>query len=144
MNHKKYWLSAATVFIIARTLVAFLFFGLIFDSVYDQPINGMREEGKELFGPAFIVTFLWSLAFVYIFIRGFQNKGLAEGFRFGMLTWLFYFVPMIVCYWSYFELPTDWLMASLTSGLVESLTAGLLVAFIYKGRKKNEVIATSK
>jgi hypothetical protein len=132
MNTKKYWLSAAAVFIIARSLVAFLFFGLIFDSVYDQPINGMRAEGEELFGPAFLVTFLWSLAFVYIFAKGYQNKGIPEGLRFGLLTWIFYFVPMIVCYWSYFELPADWLMASLASGFAESLVAGLCVAFIYK------------
>src|SRR5690242_4464872 len=134
MNWKKYWLSTAAVFIIARSLVAFLFFGVIFDSVYDQPINGMRTEGKELFGPAFLVTFIWSLAFVYIFIKGFENKGLREGLRFGLLTWTFYFLPMIVCYWAYFELPNDWPVASLVSGFVESLTAGLLVALIYKSK----------
>ena len=137
MNSKRYWLAAAAVFIIARSLVAFLFFGVIFDSVYDQPINGMRAEGSELFGPAFIVTFLWSLAFVYIFAKGFENKGLGEGLRFGMLTWAFYFIPMIVCYWSYFELPADWLFASLLSGLVESITAGLLVSLIYKPKAAN-------
>jgi hypothetical protein len=135
MNKKKYWLAAMAVFIIARSLVAFLFFGVIFDSVYDQPINGMREEGKELFGPAFAVTFLWSLAFVYIFAKGFENKGLKEGLRFGLLTWVFYFLPMIVCYWAYFELPVDWLVASLTSGFAESLVAGLSVALIYKPKE---------
>ena len=142
MNLKKYWLSTAAVFVIARTLVAFLFFGLIFDSVYNQHINGMRAEGEELFGPAFLVTFLWSLGFVYIFSKGFQNKGLAEGLRFGLLTWAFYFLPMLVCYWAYFELPVNWLTASLLSGFAESLVAGLLVAFIYKQKENNKATAS--
>lgn len=132
MNWKKYLLATLAVFLVARTMVAFLFFGVIFNSVYDQPLLGARPEGEELLAPAFIVTFLWSLAFVYIFNKGHENKGLMEGLRFGLIVWSFYFIPMVTCYWAYFDLPFTWLTASLISGLAESLTAGFFVAIIYK------------
>ena len=139
MNWKNYLLSTVIVLIVARGMVAFLFFGVVFDFVFDQPMIGARAEEEELHLPAMLAMLTWSLAFVYIFNRGFENKGLSEGVRFGVITFLFYFVPMIVCYWSYFALPVEWVYASLTSGLAESLTAGLSVAIVYKTKTINRL-----
>jgi hypothetical protein len=134
MNWKRYLLSTAAVLVVARGLVAFLFFGLIFDSVYDQQLPGARPEGEEVHVATLIAMLFWSLAFVYIFLKGYQNGGLSEGVRFGLITWIFYFIPMVTCYWAYFALPVNWVVASYVSGIAESMTAGLLVAFIYKSK----------
>ena len=48
MNWKRYWISAAAVLVAAKGLVAALFFGVIFDSVYDQKLPGARAEGEEV------------------------------------------------------------------------------------------------
>jgi hypothetical protein len=135
MNWKRYWLSTAAVLVVAKGLVAYLFFAVIFAFVYDKQLPGARPEGKELYAAEIICMIVWSLAFTYIFTKGYQNKGWREGIRFGLIVWVFYFIPMVTGVWAYFEVPVNWVIGGLVSGLAESLTAGLLVALIYKSKK---------
>jgi hypothetical protein len=132
MNWKRFCLSAAAVFVVAKVLVAALFFGVIFDSVYDQQLPGARPEGEEIHAAGLICMIAWSLAFTYIYAKGHENKGWTEGIRFGLIAWVFYFVPMITGYYGYYAMPFNWVIAGLISGLAESLTAGLMVGRIYK------------
>jgi hypothetical protein len=137
MNWKKYALAVAAVFIIGRMMVSFLFFGLLFASTFDQVLPGARPEGKELHGPYMIATLIWSLAFVHLFGRWAANGGVMEGLRFGSIVWALYFLPMVVCYWAYFDLPVDWMTAGLVSGLGESIVSGALAAVIYRRKMTN-------
>lgn len=134
MNWKRYWISAVAVFVIAKGLVAALFFGVIFDSVYDQALPCARPEGSEVHAAGLICMAAWSLGFTYIFAKGYQNKGWPEGIRFGLVVWTFYFVPMLTGFYGYYAMPFNWVVAGLVSGLAESLTAGLLVALLYKSK----------
>jgi hypothetical protein len=133
MNWKRYWLSSVAV-VIVRGLVAFFLFAVVFSSVYDQQLPGGRPEGEEFHLAGFINIITWSLAFTYVFIRGYQNKGWVEGISFGLIAWVFYFIPMLTGYWAYFQLPTNWVMAGLITGLAESVSSGLITALIYKAK----------
>jgi len=132
MNWKRYWISTAAVIVIAKGLVAALFFAVIFNFVYDKQIPGTRPEGEEFHAAELICIIVWSLVFTYIYTKGRQDKGWTVGIRFGLVAWAFYFIPMVTGVWAYFEVPTNWVIAGLVSGLAESLSAGLLVALIYK------------
>lgn len=132
INWKRYWISTAAVLVVAKGLVSFLFFAVIFAFVYDKQLSGARPEGKELYVTEIIGMIVWSLAFTCIFTKGYQNKGWGEGIRFGLIVWIFYFIPMLTGVWTYFEVPANWVIGGLVSGLAEALTAGLLVAIIYK------------
>ena len=132
MNWKRYWISTAAVLVVAKGLVAALFFGVIFDSVYDQPLPCARAEGSEVHAAGLICMIAWSLALTYIYAQGHQGKGWKEGIRFGLIVWVFYFVPMITGFYGYHAMPFNWVTAGLVSGLAESLTAGLLAALIYR------------
>ena len=131
MNWKRYWLSVVAVFI-GRGLVSFLLFAVAFDSIYSQSMPGSRPEGEEVHVAGLISVLAWTLAFVYIFTKGYENKGWKEGIRYGLLVWVFYFIPMLTGYYAYFDLPLDFVLAGMVSGLAESLTAGVLAAVIYK------------
>ena len=63
MNWKRYWISAAAVLLGAKGLVAALFFGVLFDSVYDQALPCARAEGSEVYAAGLICMIAWSLAF---------------------------------------------------------------------------------
>ncbi len=134
MNWKRYWISTAAVFVVAKGMVSSLFFAVIFDFVYDKQLPGARPEGEEFHVAGLICMIVWSLAFTYIYTKGHQNKGWAEGIRFGLIAWVFYFIPMTTGFWAYYDVSTNWVIAGLVSGLAESLTAGLLVALIYKSK----------
>lgn len=132
MNWKRYFISSAAVLVVAKAAVGALFLGVIFDSVYDQDLPGARPEGQEIHAAGLVCMVVWSLAFTYIYTKGLENKGWTEGMRFGLIAWIFYFVPMITGYYGYYAMPFNWVIAGLVSGLAESLTAGLIVGLIYK------------
>ncbi|HYJ04121.1 MAG TPA: hypothetical protein VEX43_03245 [Chthoniobacterales bacterium] len=134
MNWKRYWIAAVAVLVVAKGLVAALFFGIIFNSVYDQALPCARPEGSEVHAAGLICMIAWSLALTFIYTKGHQNKGWTEGIRFGLVVWIFYFVPMLTGFYGYYAMPFNWLIAGLVSGLAESLTAGLLVALIYNSK----------
>jgi len=134
MNWKRYWIASVAVLVVAKGLVAALFFGVIFDSVYDQALPCARPEGSEVHAAGLICMIAWSLALTFIYTKGHQNKGWTEGIRFGLVVWIFYFVPMLTGFYGYYAMPFNWLIAGLVSGLAESLTAGLLAALIYKSK----------
>ena len=75
---------------------------------------------------------LVALMFTYIFVKGREGKGLAEGVRFGIIIWLFMTLPMNVSMWV--MLPIGWpiILRWILFGLLEMLIAGILVAAIYK------------
>ncbi len=132
MNWKKFWLASVAIFVLAKGLVTFLFFAVIFDFVYSQPFPGSRPEGEELHAAGMIGMLLWTLAFTFIYAKSSGNRGWKAGIKFGFIVWIFYFVPMITGVWAYFQVTDLWVLAGLLSGLAESLTAGLLVGLIYK------------
>ena len=134
MNWKRYWIAAIAVLVLAKGLVAALFFGVIFDSVYDQALPCARPEGSEVHAAGLICMVAWSLALTYVYAKGHQGKGWMEGIRFGLVVWVFYFVPMLTGFYGYYAMPFNWVVAGLVYGLAESLTAGLSVALIYKSK----------
>jgi hypothetical protein len=132
MNWKKYWLASAAVLVVAKGMVAFLFFAVVLNFFYDKPFPGARPEGEELYAVEIVCMVAWTLGFSFIYTRLRQNNEWKDGLKFGILVWFFYFVPMITGVWAYFQVPVNWVIAGLVSGLAESLTAGLLVGLIYK------------
>lgn len=75
---------------------------------------------------------IWSFIFVYIFAKGYENKGIMEGVRFGLLIGVFYSLPMSLS--TYMSMPitggtaTAWFLY----GVIEITILGILAAFLYK------------
>jgi hypothetical protein len=134
MNWKRYFIASAAIFVLAKGAVGALFLGVIFDPVYDQELPGARPEGQEIHAAGLICMAVWSLAFTYIYAKGYENKGWTEGIRFGLIAWTFYFIPMLTGFYGYYAMPLNWVITGLVSGLAESLTAGLLVGLIYRSK----------
>lgn len=85
MNRKKFitsWLAAfVTVFVFE-----WLFHGKFLASTYQATASLWRSEAdmKQLFHWLLIAQFLATGMFAYIFTKGYEAKGLAEGFRYGL------------------------------------------------------------
>jgi len=75
---------------------------------------------------------LVALLFTYIFIKGREGKGIAEGVRYGIIIWLFVNVPMSVGMWVLLPIPYMIIIQWMLFSLLEMLIAGILVAVIYK------------
>jgi len=135
MNQKKFWITFIVVFIVYE-ITNFVVHGLILGPTY------MSEEVKPLFRTQevlestqwirLLTELVWSFFFTFIFVKGYENKGIMEGIKFGIYIGLFYsFVWAYQSYWMYplpYSLALQWFMF----GLIQCVILGVVAAMIYK------------
>ena len=134
MNTKRFLIGVLVVWV-----TLFIYEGLLhavaLAGAYDMIRNILRPEGENpamffvLVGFAELVL---ALGFCFIFTKGYENKGIMEGVRFGFYTGLtfglFFYVSQMAVY------PIHaWLTFALAAGfVVELILAGVVFAAIYK------------
>ncbi len=138
MNTKKFWTAVIAVFVILE-ITNYLVHGVILSSVYAS------EEVKQIFRPMeemvskmwvrWVADFVWSFFFVFIFVKGYQNKGIMEGVRFGVYIGLFFY--FVYSYGSYvmYPLPYYLIFEWFVIGLMQSVLLGIVAALIYKPKE---------
>jgi hypothetical protein len=132
-----------SVFLVLLTKVAVgaIFFGFVFTDVHEGAATAFRAEGTEYHGIAMVGYVAWSLAFSFVFARGFENRGWLEGVRFGLIVWLLYFVPMTLGIYGYFVVGPEWTLFALISGLAESLACGSVAALVFRNAPRKTAAA---
>lgn len=138
MNTKKFWTAVIAVFVILE-ITNYLVHGVILNSVYAS------EEVKQFFRPMeemvskmwvmWVADFVWSFFFVFIFVKGYQNKGIMEGVRYGIYIGLFF--SFVYAYGSYvmYPLPYYLIFEWFVIGLMQSVLLGIVAALIYKPKE---------
>lgn len=81
-----------------------------------------------------ITSAFFCFFFCYIFARGYENRGLGEGFRFGVIITLFYTLPVVYDSYVIYPIPYSLVLQWLFSGLVVSIILGIVAAMVYKPR----------
>jgi magnesium-transporting ATPase (P-type) len=135
MNTKKLWGAVAVVFVILE-ITNYLIHGVMLSSTYSS------EGVKEIFRPEeemmskmwimWITDLVWSFFFVFIFVKGYQNKGIIEGVRYGIYIALF--MSFTYAYGSYvmYPLPYSLIFQWFLVGLFQCILLGIVTAAIYK------------
>ena len=131
MNWKRFFAASAAVYVAIQAIdfVA----NAVFMKSDNEAIRGLwRTDLSSRMWWMYVFGALVALMFTYIFVKGREGKGLAEGVRFGIIIWLFMTLPMNVSMWV--MLPIGWpiILRWILFGLLEMLIAGILVAAIYK------------
>lgn len=135
MNKQKFILSCICVF-------AFIFF---YDWImHDFVIKNLFEDSSSLWRiDEEIMSFLiWrifgqlmlSVFFCLIFLHGYENKGVGEGARFGLLIGLLFTAPVFIQF-SVQPLPTNLFLSWLVGGVLELILAGMILGAIYRPGK---------
>jgi hypothetical protein len=133
MSRKRLLLCAAVVFIV-KAVAGAICFGLVLDDFYDSDSVVFRPEGQEHHGIGMVGELAWAIAFTYIYTRSSDGRGWTEGFRFGFLVWVFYFVPMTLGVFAYFAVDARWAIGALGVGIAESLLCGVSAALVHGER----------
>jgi uncharacterized PurR-regulated membrane protein YhhQ (DUF165 family) len=131
MNWKRFWVASLVTYVVVQAM------DFVVNEVFMKSAN---ESLKSLWRPdmtsrmwvMYVVGVLVALLFTYIFIKGREGKGIAEGVRYGIIIWLFVSVPMSVGMWVLLPIPFMMIIRWMLFGLLEMLIAGILVAVIYK------------
>ncbi|TSA27504.1 MAG: hypothetical protein D4R68_05510 [Ignavibacteriales bacterium] len=135
MNTKKLIIAVLAVFVLLE-VTGYLIHSVILASTY------MQETVSKAFRPMaemqakmwrmWIADFVFSFFFVFIFTKGYQNKGIMEGVRYGVYIALFMnfmsAVAQNVIYPVPFSLALQWFIY----GSIQMVLLGVVAAFIYK------------
>jgi hypothetical protein len=140
MSWKRMLMSVFLV-LVTKAAVGAVFFGLVLTEVHEGASTAFRAEGTENHGIAMVGYVAWSLAFSFVFARGFENRGWLEGVRFGLIVWLLYFVPMTLGIYGYFVVGSEWTFFALISGLAESVACGSVAALVFRNAPMKTVAA---
>ena len=135
MNTKKFIISFIVVFLlleITNYIVHMVILGPTYASDAISYLYRTQEEMMSKMWIMYIMDLIWSFMFVFIFVRGYENKGILEGLRFGFYIGIFY--VMVQAYNTYviYPLPYSLAFQTFVYGLVQVLILGVATALIYK------------
>jgi hypothetical protein len=131
MNWKRFLVASLVIYVVVQAM-EFAFNELFMKSANESLKTLWRQQMSSRTWVMYVLSALIALLFTYIFIKGREGKGIAEGVRFGIIIWLFFSVPMNVSMWVMLPIPHTIILRWLLFSLLEMLVAGILVAVIYK------------
>lgn len=110
--------------------------GVLLKGVYEETMSLWRTpEEMQAFFPLTLVFQLLMVAFLaLIFTRNYEDKGCAEGVRFGLLIGLYTGIGQAALY-CYMPIPCTLAAAWFGATLVYCVIIGLIFAVVYKGKK---------
>lgn len=132
MNCKRFMLAAVVVFVFVF-LYEWVFHGMLMADMYAQTANLWRSEADMEAKFMYLVAgqLLFAVMITWVFIRGYENRGIGEGLRFGIIMTLLLNAPMLVMY-AVAPYPEMMVFGWVAGSLVECLVIGVLLALLYK------------
>lgn len=123
----KHWLIASIVVYIVMGLTEYIVHGIILMGTYEATASVWRpmEEIKGWIG--FVTGAIFSLIFVYIFIKGYEGKGIMEGAPVWIMD-----RPHVYGFYSVLPIPYSLALMWWIFGTVQIVIYGIVAAAIYR------------
>ena len=130
MNKQRYLLASLAVFVFVFVF-EWVFHGSFLKGIYEQTAHLWRPK-TDCHMPVIIAAqLMFSFIFGFIFLKGYENKGIMEGVRYGVLIGLLAIPANLISY-AVMPLPIDLVVLWCTGGLIELILAGAILAAVYK------------
>ena len=131
MNIKRFIVASLAVFVVG-VVFDFLVHSVALMSTYEALKDVWRPDMDAVMWVMYPVGLACSFLFVYIFIRGYEGKGVTEGLRFGLFLGVY--VSLGMAFGSYVMVKIPLLLAIewLFAGVVGLMLQGVVAAAIYK------------
>ena len=133
MNVKRFIIASIVVFLAFEIIDAIIHAGIL-SKTYES-MNIWRPDMMSKMWIMHLGTFILAFLFTYIFIKGYENKGIAEGARYGVIIGLFANIPYAFYSYATYPLPFSLCLLWFIYGMIEFIICGLIAAAIYKPRK---------
>lgn len=131
MNLKRYVAASLAVFVVSLAL-NYLIHGVILKSAYESVSTLWRPDMQSKMWIAWVNGFLTSFLFTYIFVKGYEAKGIVEGARFGLIVGLFVSIPMAYGTYVIIAIPYYLALQWFLYGTAISILMGVTAALVYK------------
>jgi len=133
MTPKRFILAVVVVFV-GYWLTSFLIHGLWLNSLYKETMNLWRSEAEMTrhMGGMFLGQFLWSLAFVLVWSKGFPAvASLGRSCLYGLTMGIFFESNSLIMY-TVQPLPGHMIAKWVIAGLAQGALMGILVYLVGK------------
>lgn len=130
MNTKRYVMASLAGFAFIF-IYEWLFHGMLLEPLYTATVNLWRSKEECKWIAMLAGQMIFPLMFTYIFTKGYENKGIPEGIRYGVLIGLL-FLPSNLIFYAVMPLPSVLAAAWILGGIIEMAVLGAIVAGIYK------------
>lgn len=133
MNKKKFLIAFIVVFVLLE-LLNYLVYNVIMMSAFESVKNVFRpmDDMMSKMWIMYIADIIWSFFFVFIFIKGYEKKGILEGLRYGIYIGLFQSFMAAYAQYVVYPLPYSMALQWFIYGLIEMIILGIATALIYK------------
>jgi hypothetical protein len=135
MNRKKFWIAFSAIFIVLE-ITGYLIHGVLLGATYEsegiKEVFRTMEEMDSKMWIMILTDLIWVYFFTFFFVKGYENKGIMEGVRYG--AYMGIFVSLVFSYQNYVVLPIPYSLALqwFIYGFVISVILGVIAALIYK------------
>lgn len=134
MNKKKYITASLVVFVVFFILemINKLILGASYENYPEFFVAGI--EGIGVFY-TIIKALIFGFIFCFIFAKGYEERGILEGVRYGLWIGLLLFIYIMFSSWSIFTISKAISFWWLILGIIEMIIIGIIAAAIYKPAK---------
>lgn len=133
MNAGRYVLGSVAVALYFY-LYEWIFHGIIMSKSYGEQMSLFRPDAESGIFLVWLLLGLLILAFgfCFIFLKGYENKGIGEGFRYGLYVGFTFTVSTTLIEYSVFPFPGSWVFSWIIGYMIMMILAGIIFALIYK------------
>jgi hypothetical protein len=133
MNVKRFIIASIAVFLAFEIIDAIVHMGILGKTYESMQI--WREDMMSKMWIMHVCTLILAFLFTYIFIKGYENKGIGEGARYGVIIGLFANIPYAFYSYASYPLPFSLCLQWFIYGMIEFIICGLIAAAIYKPKE---------
>ncbi len=133
MNVNRYIVGSLVVFVYLM-IIEWFFHSVIMRGMYQEGLSLFRSRADAgSFAIWMILGFLvLAFGFCYIFTKGYENKGIGEGIRYGLYVAFAFSISSVLGNYSVFPYPVAWAVAWIIGYLIIMVLAGLIFSLIYR------------
>ena len=130
---KRLWTGFVAVFVTTQIIEGLLDFYLL-DPIYGSYSHIWRPISEMKFWLLPVTGMFFSFFFVFIFSRGYEGKGIAEGIRYGLYVALMIALPRAYGSYALMQIPYSLALQWFVYGMFEYVIAGAILSGIFRMR----------
>jgi len=134
---KKVWLGFVVVFVL-MVICSYIVNSLILASTYQSLQNLWRPDMMSKMWIFYLVMLFQAFFFSFIFSKGYEGKGIAEGVRYGLYIGIWMSVGMAYATYAMIAIPYSMALQWFIYGVIEYVIYGIALALVF-GKKAQPV-----
>ena len=129
---KKFWMAFIAVFV-TGVILNMVVYGLVLGSAFNS-LPVWRADMKDLQWIYMVTTLVGSFFFTFIFSKGYEGKGIAEGIRYGLYIGIWLSIGMAYGTYAMVAVPYGLTLEWFILGVLSYIVMGIVASLVY-GKK---------